>query len=349
MKRIVRPLSQGFLVIILAIASVSCRKEVDSVAPAQEKTSNRIADGVEVHNGRLVFNDMEAFKAYMEEMHSMSLEEVEAADANDGVLSLRERYQQIDGVGEDATVTTDQLFASGELLFVPDSRFASVLNQDGVFQIGDDIHKITQNMEYIITNDDEEILENSDWSNPNVTQFPIEFTSTIEQPEGGKTGSANNGSTTSQNSNARTGNFWGWKETTKTIDNSENNLPQTSNGRPTRLFGAQWNVQYAVYSSHGVRSKFEYKSRYAGWLDEKASYIKAQGESRATNWYGPIPQTGVNPKTEDSGLRFDDRSNAASTEKTIFWLAGGGMSINLHYSNSYHLAIYRGAWVSFSK
>lgn len=340
MKKIIRSLTQGALVLSLLVEASSCNKEADKVIPIKSDSANRVAEGVEVRHGRLVFYDMEAFKNYMDEMHSMSLEEVEVADANDGVLSLREHYAQIDGVGENATESTDQLFETGQLLMVPDSRFASVLNKDGVFQIGDEIHKITQNMEYIIANGDEDILENSDWNNPNVTQFQIEFTSTIEPaPEGGKTSTNNNGSIKPSSQNGRSGNFVGWYSQTKETDNNGVKLPQTWNGRPTRIFASQWNVTYAAYASHGVRSKFEYKSKYAGWLDNECSYIKAQGDSRATMWFTNVSST-VN-----SGLQWDERSNKATTEKNLFWAAGAGVVINLHYSNSYHLAVYKGAWV----
>src|SRR5690606_14905714 len=127
----------------------------------------------EIRNGRFVFQDLEAFKNYMNNLHELPMEEVMANDAANELLSLREHYEAIDGVGEEADVTTDQLFESGQLLNVPDHRFASVLNQDGVFQIGEEIHKITQNMEYIIANGDEEILANNDWENENVEKFDI--------------------------------------------------------------------------------------------------------------------------------------------------------------------------------
>jgi hypothetical protein len=198
MKKIVRTFTQGALVLTLTFAGFSCKKDGDSIMPAMngKNSAGRITEGVELHNGRLVFQDIEAFKSYMNGLQERSMDEVIANDAANEMESLREYYEAIDGVGDDADVTTDQLFASGQLLNVPDLRFASVLNKDGVFQIGEEIHKITQNMEYIILNGDEAILANSDWENSYVEKFEIDFATTASEDtsEGGKAGNLNTGS-----------------------------------------------------------------------------------------------------------------------------------------------------------
>lgn len=66
--------------------------------------------------------------------------EVRGWDTENGIASLHEQYDRLDADTLEEVATVDTLVAQGKLLWVPDSRFASVLNEAGEVQIKDQIY-----------------------------------------------------------------------------------------------------------------------------------------------------------------------------------------------------------------
>ncbi|PJJ59835.1 hypothetical protein CLV45_1257 [Hymenobacter chitinivorans DSM 11115] len=253
-------------------------------------------------------------------------------DAQNGITSLNEYYAELNAEErEDGTV--DFLISQEKLLGVPDEKFASILNTDGVFQVGDEIHKINQHEELIFPAEREDILLKGNWDDPDIKHFPIDYKYVAEdgggKDVGGKIAKQQGQTITAQ----RTGNFYGWYEQHQYTDVNGRTLPKTWNDRDTRLVAVQWNVTYYFYASHGVRTKYEYKSRFAGWLWNDASNLAVDGTSSVRRSGSPAFTVG--------GSSSD--TNSSSTSSNLVWIGGRGVSISIVSSVSHHSTIYKGA------
>lgn len=312
----------------LVLTLASCEKA--SVTPAtpnpmaavNQAASARaegIAEGVSVIEGRLVFANNDAFVSTMKQLQEYNTSKLADWDAQNGIKSLSELYTSINN-SEKSEQSAEDLIAQGKLLGIPDDKFASVVNTDGVFQVGDQIHKITQNEEliYPATGKGE------------AKHFPIEF----------KFASDSTGAGAEQ---ARSGNFYGWYEREIYNDASGRRLPTTSNGRATRMVAVQWNVTYYLYSSAGVRTKYQYKPRFWFWSGTDASNLHVDGSFDVTV---PDPTTG-NPSPPFTVAGSDDDTNTSSVSKNlVFVFSNNGTKFTIVTSTSHHSAVYRGATAS---
>ncbi|MBC7449025.1 MAG: hypothetical protein H7330_13305 [Hymenobacteraceae bacterium] len=79
----------------------------------------------------------------MQELNALSGQELTPWDEANQLPSLQELYDRLDADSIEET-SVDELIASGQLLWVPDVRFASVLNERGEMQIWKEIYHYEQ-------------------------------------------------------------------------------------------------------------------------------------------------------------------------------------------------------------
>ena len=286
-----------------------------------------------VADGRMVFKDTTAFRLTMEHLQGLSLEEVGEWDGKNGIASLLEKYEQVEADSTKETLGLDSLFTTGQLLCIPDSRLAAVLNQEGVLQIGEVIFKTKQREVFAIPATRTDLLQKADWANPAVTRYEVKFDFwnkktdprpiiTVTDPN------------TSQPVAARYGNFFGWSERDQPSDQHGNLMPTTWNNRPTRMKCIQWNVSWPYYSSVGVRTKYQFKSRVGGWKKTDASHLWASGQF-------DYRIVGVGPITYAGG--GNQAWGTEAVEHTIASTSVPGAFYFLEQSWSTHSATYRNA------
>ncbi|TGE19648.1 hypothetical protein [Hymenobacter elongatus] len=322
----------------------ACQKdnsiEPSHTATVQQADARQASGGYSVRNGRLVFANQAAFQKVVEHLNANKTS-LAAWDNGNGVTSLKEKYAAIDkrlaaldakfeqlSAAEQALaqqeMTVSERVEKGAILWVPDPVFASILNAEGEFQIGDEVHHLTQRDEYIVNASEQAVLKRQDWKNPAVRTFSIQY-GTNKKTEG-----------TAQ----RSGQFTMWYTDYTERDINGNTLPKTYNGRPTRLWASQWNVVWAAYASHGVRSQYEYKSRFAGWLDNDCSEIYVKGES-------VIIRPNDDSRTEQYVTNEDIKYNDDVVEATLQSHASVEF-MEIVWSNSTHRAVYKGATAQLS-
>jgi hypothetical protein len=186
---------------------------------------------------------------------------------------------------------------------IPDPVFASIVNEQGVFVIGDTIHKITYNYEYLITDgdlnklDDLEKSETFKSSTSNIIQIPI---IRFEKDNNLK--------------------WVGWKTYEKT------DICDLTNRRAQLK---AWNVTYALYASSGIRivGRQHIKNIWGNydWKDWYMDYAKVDGCVRATAIVG-AQSTGV---YELCGS--DEETDEKNVDKTLTYWAGTGVVINVFW------------------
>ncbi|TGE14086.1 hypothetical protein [Hymenobacter elongatus] len=315
-----------YLLLAMGLGLLSCEKAPVNPASSQKaNTSSALYEGTSTANGRLVFESEDQFLETMKGLQALDHQSLVKWDSENGVTSLVEHYKEFD-MEEREEGTVQYLISQGKLLGVPDEKFAAVLNADGVFQVGQEIHKVNQYEELIFPAEREDILIKHSWNDPEVKHIPIEFKYVSED--------AKSEIVKEPSTAQRTGNFYGWYTRNVYSDVNNRAMPKTWNSRETRMVAEQWNVTYAVYASHGVRTKYEYRSRFAGWLCNDASYLAVEGNSRVRGTGQPfaIPVSGSS-----------NDSNTSSTSKTLAWLGGLGVAFTIEESNSTHTAVYKGA------
>jgi hypothetical protein len=118
----------------------SCSKDVASLEDNSQP--------FKIENGILYFKNRCSFESTMYYLHSKKTDELENWESEIGFSnSLRSFYQNAD-------------FDREEL--IEDLFFASVLNKDGLFAIGDTLHRISFKNEYVTSIDNLELLLKTD-------------------------------------------------------------------------------------------------------------------------------------------------------------------------------------------
>ncbi|NET72387.1 MAG: hypothetical protein F6K62_16055, partial [Sphaerospermopsis sp. SIO1G2] len=113
--------------------------------------------GVQVRDGIVFFEDLKSFSRTISNLNELSDEDLEFwEDGLDFDNSLRRKYESSFETLEDI-----DLESSSEL-YIPDESLATLVNEDGIFVVGDEIHKITNNHEYVIKGLDFEKLNQID-------------------------------------------------------------------------------------------------------------------------------------------------------------------------------------------
>ena len=312
------------------LLTTSCKKtQVLSETPNDVQATSM---DVQVLNGRLVFSDTTSFAFTIRYLKSNGSRKLKQWDQGNGITSLEETYRSIDEkiAAHDSSnkvykpalneMSVFERAANGTILWIPDRTFASILNSKGECQIGDTIYKVTQRKVYSVHKANEILFQKDDLTNPAVKAtdvknlLPVSKLTVITY---------------------RSGNFNMWYTLSTEVDINNQPLPKTWNGRPTRLFACQWNVVWGLYSSHGVRSQYEYRSRWSGWLDNDCAEIYVKGESAIIR-PSDDSRTIIYVSNEDVKYNDDVAEATLQVHPSVLFM-------EIVWSHSTHRAIYKGA------
>ncbi|MYC03488.1 MAG: hypothetical protein F4120_09600 [Rhodothermaceae bacterium] len=143
-------LALGFLALMAGCDSTGVITE--PIAPhSKETTVSPATIQPSVIDGRIVFDDIDEFRIFMEAVIDKEDTYLDSVQASIDFVSLRSDTERLaEELGKDID----------ELEVVEDPFFATVLNPDGEFQVGDVVYKITRNYVYQVSE------ENLDYLNP---------------------------------------------------------------------------------------------------------------------------------------------------------------------------------------
>ncbi len=129
-----------------AVAMIASCQRSEDVVPSVQKT---IAQGITLENGRIVFSTVEDFKSLIHTLKAMKDPERKAWDSRFGHQSLQHFYDIHEGLVTSETNPTYRTQA-GDKPYVPDVLFAHILNENGLYQIGNEVHQITAGAELVV-------------------------------------------------------------------------------------------------------------------------------------------------------------------------------------------------------
>lgn len=174
--------------------------------------------------GRLVFKDLEAFKKVIGELKAMKTEkEVEKWASKFDFIPISKTYQER---WKEKGMITKEFCEDNKMAFIPDPTFAMILNKEGIYQIGKEVHKITNEKGYAVLESKENLL--NDLKSTSLRKYDVVSDTKVSQ-EKLRPNKINGGYPVPDGN----GNFF--------VVNVE-----------------YWNVEYAWYSSIGIRSSSLY-------------------------------------------------------------------------------------------
>ncbi len=290
---------------LLALALYSCKKE-QTLEPTTQTAIHhsmaREANDFTVIDGRLAFASDSAFHDAMAELNAMDESQHQTWYGSiSGFTSLAGFYAEQDAKAEAETgISADSLISTNQVLDIQDHALASVLNRDGMIQIGNDVHIISLNQDtvYTVAADQTDIIASRNWSSSMVKKTAV------------KEASCN----------------WFSQHQFYYQDDNGHDFPQ-HNGRATRLTLSKWNTWYLFYSTAGVRARIEKHTRLAGWLNN----TNMQYVNYTSGWVGEarwmmLPSAGWNiPPTSFYG------SGILSKQITHVWYTGWKSAPSLCY------------------
>ncbi len=185
-------------VISLAIFNNSCEKEnIEKQEQILIAKETRIISDAEIMNylpevkdGRLVFNDQDSYKIYEHWLFNNQANRNKIIDVNHsiGFICMNEIYyngirilDSIENYTCEYIESYPNVFYTEELdsAIIQDIQapyiLSFVLNEDGIYQIGNEIIRVSDDYEYIIKNGDENLITliskqtNGDIENPNIS------------------------------------------------------------------------------------------------------------------------------------------------------------------------------------
>ncbi len=131
----------------ILLAFVGCNRSDEGLIP----TSN-IEKGVILKDDRIAFASLNDFKSTIESLKRMNEGERAEWESKMGHRSMQTYYSATEGViiGE-----TNPIYKSmtAEKPYIPDVLFARIVNQDGVFQVGSEVHRITNDGQELVTDE----------------------------------------------------------------------------------------------------------------------------------------------------------------------------------------------------
>jgi hypothetical protein len=183
---------------------------------------------------------------------------------------------------------------------IPDPVFASIVNDEGIYCIGDTIHKVTRYIEYLITDGDYAKLSLID----SRSSEEVNSSSIIAIPIKRE---LNNGNLK----------WIGWKSVEKT---------DICNLTDRRAQLKAWNMTYAAYASCGIRIVGrQYVKNFWGnwdWKDWYMDWAKVDGCARM-NYYCL-----GNPGTVFEHCASNTGTDTKDVEKIIGYVVGAGCAVN---------------------
>lgn len=123
---------------LILLLAVGCQKEPVAVQPARQ----HVAQGVSVVDGRMVFETLNDLRSTIDALKRMSERERVEWSRSLNYQSLQDFYQGNEGMIESSKNPVYRT-KKGDFPYVPDNLFARVLNQNGVYQLGNRVHRIT--------------------------------------------------------------------------------------------------------------------------------------------------------------------------------------------------------------
>ena len=120
--------------LVLVVIFTNCKNEEDLKRDSQQE------EFLKVENGIIFFKDRCEFENTMYLLHSIGSEKLSAWEKEIGFGNSLRSYVEMNSDNFDP-----------EREIIPDPFFASVVNKDGIFAIGDTVHKLTFDTEYVTT------------------------------------------------------------------------------------------------------------------------------------------------------------------------------------------------------
>jgi hypothetical protein len=131
----------------ISLTFVGCNRSDEGLIP-----TSSIAKGVSLSDDRIVFASLNDFKSTIESLKKMNEGERAEWESKIGHRSMQTYYSAIEGViiGESNPIYKSM---TAEKPYIPDVLFARIVNQDGIFQIGKEVHRITNDGQELVTDE----------------------------------------------------------------------------------------------------------------------------------------------------------------------------------------------------
>lgn len=264
----------------------SCIKEQEDLIPNAEEEklfSSFNDDGIKIVDNVVYFEDSEAFKTTMDLLVAKNIKELESWEREIGFSSSYRKV--LSGESSDSLAyctETDSTFK----YIIESPAFATIVNEDGVFVIGDTIHKITYDTEYLIPNIDFSALKNIEGKgnlksvNSSIISYKIgrqRLTPVaLKSVEG-------------------TDSYIVGTRLLKKNYATDPNVFVNDNGSTLKKISAHlhaWCNNYSSYSSIGVKIVGR-KDGFFGWRDDAMWYASVDAETTYFDSYNSSSYTGV--------------------------------------------------------
>lgn len=257
------------------------------------ETDRKSLENPVVENGIVCFQSMEGFRETMKFLHNCSDEEILKWQKSIGFnYSLLDYYNSAEEFDSDSAI-------------IPDMVFAAVVNADGFFSIGDSLHLITYEKEYVFNKED---YFAADGNIKSLTEFSIiRDDISINSPDKSKKIVG-----------------LGWFDEFYYITDYQ------------RQKSSIWNVSYLAYASVGIRVKYEQEVGFlwsTRWDNQNINYGSVSGTvCYRTNWDPAdteLTLSGSNTGTDKTDI-----------QKTIVYYVGTGFIIYPWYVNgTFHIEV----------
>jgi hypothetical protein len=240
MKRIILAITA------IAFIAISCNKNTVVNQPTQiGKQSMRVINsGLKIENGIMVFSSIDALDAKVQELHSMTSDELNLYNQSySDFTSLYRQYQILDEQADaENGISADSTINARLIVDIPDNVFASIVSKDGLLIVADSIYYYSSGGYQVTDTINHGKNTNFNWSIIAKKGF----------------GQGNNG-------NPEWAAFPPISKFFHTY-NGSNSWPK-HNGRNVRAIHTKWCSWFGVYGSAGAKIKLEKDSKYGGWIN----------------------------------------------------------------------------------
>ncbi len=282
----------ALIVLSVMFISISCNKEKiekESLAPSDQE--------VYVKNNIVHFATMDNFKTTVDQLMNYTEDELEKWENSIGFNnSMRKYYQNLE--------EPDQPELLERWKLIPDAVLATLVNDDGVYVVDGEIHKITYEYEYIIRDGDyskltdiENISKNKN-ANSAIGVFKIQ-----------------------RKTNDSDLKWVGWKTYEKT---------DICGMTDRRAQLKAWNITTVAYASCGMRIVGRQYIKKCGlcrkkWVDWYMDWAKVDGCARMNYWIGGSTSGVFEHCASDQG------TNTKRVDKTLGYAVGIGAVVNCYW------------------
>jgi len=259
-------------IILLVALLISCTQEID------ESIENK--DAVLIEEGVLTFKSKNAFLETLEHLKTLSNEDIILWINDIGFGNSHFMVQDYyDSLPTDTDLSLSEKLKDEGILYIPDPSFSAILNEEGLYKIGKEYHKITENKEYISENYDMLMTSSINAKSDEITVFELNplLTSNIQKANlNGQTLCAKNPTTSYVGEG-----FYGGKYFNKFHPYPEYGY---CGGGDYSFHTETWYTQYSNFYSVGSwikGRKYKKKGLRKKWRDDKVTFLKVnQKEGR---------------------------------------------------------------------